>query len=72
MTTSCDCAGDYSGGVLLCSLHAAAPDMLAALTKIATAPEGAYSRDREQYLKNVIEWCQETAQAAIDKASPQA
>ena len=43
-------------------------ELLAALTKIATAPEGAYSRDKEQYLKNVIEWCQETAQAAIAKA----
>ena len=43
-------------------------DLLAALTKIATAPEGAYSRDKEQYLKNVIAWCQETAEAAIAKA----
>ena len=47
-------------------------ELLAALTKIATAPEGVYSRDKEQYLKNVISWCQETAQAAIAKASPQA
>lgn len=48
---------------------AAAPELLAALTKIATAPEGAYSRNREQYLQNVIVWCQETARAAIAKAS---
>ena len=47
-------------------------ELLAALTKIATAPEGAYNRDRKEYLQNVIEWCQETARAAIAKASPQA
>ena len=47
---------------------AVAPEMLAALTAIATAPAGAYSRDKEQYLKNVIEWCQERARAAIAKA----
>mgnify|MGYP001576760371 CR=1 FL=1 len=50
--------------VQACNAH---EELLAALTKIATAPEGAYSRDKEQYLKNVIEWCQETAQAAIAK-----
>ena len=42
--------------------------LLEALTKIAMAPEGTYSRDKEQYLKNVIAWCQETAQAAIAQA----
>ena len=41
----------------------------AALEKIATAPEGVYSRDKETYLKNVIEWCQETARVAITQAA---
>lgn len=53
-------------------LIAAAPDLLEALTKIAEHPEGVYSRDKEEYLKNVICWCQDTAAAAIAKAtSPQ-
>ena len=39
--------------------------LVKALTKIATQPEGVYNLDREQYLKNVIAWCQETAQAAL-------
>ena len=47
------------------------PDLLAALVKISTAPEGVYSRDKETYLKNVIAWCQETAATAIAKSSPQ-
>ena len=46
----------------ICESHSI---LLAALTKIATAPEGAYSRDKEQYLKNVLEWCQETASNAL-------
>ncbi len=35
------------------------------LTKIAEAPEGVWSRDLEEYLTNVIEWCQEEARVAI-------
>ena len=42
--------------------------LVGTLTQIATAPQGAYSRNREQYLKNVITWCQETAQAAVVQA----
>ena len=61
--------GDVDGNarfiVQACNVH---EELLAALTKIATAPEGTYSRDKEQYLKNVVAWCQETAQAAIAKA----
>ena len=41
-------------------------ELLAAVTKIARNPTGTYSRDKEEYLRNVIAWCQETAQAAID------
>lgn len=37
----------------------------AALRRISEGPEGAYSRDRETYLKNVIEWCQELARDAL-------
>mgnify|MGYP001600513847 CR=1 FL=1 len=44
-------------------------ELLAALTKIATEPEGAYHRDRNEYLQNVIAWCQETARAAIAKVT---
>ena len=43
-------------------------DLLAALGQIAESPVGVYSRDKEEYLKNVIAWCQETARAAIEKA----
>ena len=70
----CECrySSDPYGGeatiLMMCPLHRAAPDLLAALEKIATAPEGVYSRDKETYLKNVIEWCQETARATISKA----
>ena len=46
--------------------------LLAALKSIAEHPEGAYSRDKETYLKNVIEWCQETARAAIAAAQQEA
>ena len=46
----------------------AAPELLAALGQIAESPVGVYSRDKEEYLKNVIAWCQETARAAIAKA----
>ena len=42
-------------------------DLLATLGQIANSPEGVYSRDKVQYLKNVISWCQETAAAAIAK-----
>lgn len=35
-----------------------------ALTSIMT-PEGAYSRDPAEYRKNVIDWCIETAKAAL-------
>mgnify|MGYP001567820038 CR=1 FL=1 len=31
-----------------------------------TRPEGAYSRDKEQYLENVIAWCIKTAKEALD------
>lgn len=44
-------------------------EMLAALHKIADHPEGAYNRDKEQYLKNVIAWCQDTARDAIALAT---
>ena len=60
-------AADVDFIVLACNSHDA---LLEALTKIAYAPEGAYSRDKEQYLKNVIAWCQETARAAIAQAEP--
>ena len=30
-----------------------------------TKPEGAYSRDSEQYINNVLAWCIKTAQAAL-------
>lgn len=38
--------------------------LLDALTKISK-PEGAYSRDRERYFANIIEWCQDTALEAL-------
>ena len=43
-------------------------DLVAALTKIADSPEGAYRRDALEYAHNVIEWCRETASAAIAAA----
>ena len=30
-----------------------------------TKPGGAYSRDKEEYFKNIIEWCIETAEEAL-------
>ena len=47
---------------------AAAPDLLAALTQIAASPEGTYRVDPLEYAHNVIEWCRETASAAIAAA----
>ena len=40
-----------------------------ALTKI-TKPEGVYRRDKEEYFKNIIEWCIETAEDALATPEP--
>ena len=42
-------------------------ELAEALQAIAEQPEGVYSRDKEQYLKNVIEWCQNTARLDLAK-----
>ena len=42
--------------------------LLEALQEIAERPQGVFSRDSEQYLKNVIEWCRERALVAIAQA----
>ena len=37
-----------------------------ALEKIASEPEGVYSRDREVYLDNVIKWIMNYAREVLD------
>ncbi len=38
---------------------------LEAALRAITTPEGAYSRDPAEYRKNVIDWCIQTAEAAL-------
>lgn len=65
-------ARDAQGMELAKALHAhfgidraAVRALVEALQSIVDNPQGAYTRDQEQYLKNVIEWCRDTARAAL-------
>ncbi len=42
--------------------------MVVILKKIAYAPEGPFSLDKETYLKNVIEWCKSAAESVLPEA----
>ena len=67
MMTSCDCIATYHGQVEHCPLHAAAPDLLAALQVLVLTPHILY------YLEANDRRALKQAQAAIAKAtSPQA